>query len=174
MNDGRLFVSGQLLRSNLNLSGSATYPVSARDTFISHQNSDRTTAERVAIVLSRRGYPCYVDTFDPEMDGDSPQLERYLRQVIGRCRALMAIVSSATKNSWWVPLEIGVALEKEKYIATYLLTEVGLPSYLWQWPMLRNDQDAIGWAQDADRYPVARMNEDWRSRTRLRRRIYAI
>ena len=174
MDDIRLFTSGQLTASRLRLSDVVASQVSSRSIFISHQNSDRTTAERVAIVLSRQGYPCYVDTFDPEVDGDSPQLERYLRQVIGRCRALMAIVSSATKNSWWVPLEIGVALEEEKYIATYLLTEVGLPSYLWQWPMLRNDQDAIGWAQDADRYPVARMNEDWRSRTRLRRRIYAI
>ena len=68
MNDGRLFVSGQLQRSNLSISGSATSPVSARDTFISHQNSDRTTAERLAIILSGYGCPCYVDTFDPNVD----------------------------------------------------------------------------------------------------------
>ena len=87
----------------------------------------------LAMTPSREGYPCYVDTFDPTIDGDSPHLESYVRQVIGRCRALMAIVSTATISSWWVPLEIGVALEKEKHMATFLLTEVDLPSYLWQW-----------------------------------------
>ena len=95
------------------------------------------------MTLGQLAYPCYLDTFDPGVAGDSPYLEGYLRQVIGRCRALMAIVSPKTRSSWWVPLEIGVALEKEKHIATFLLTEVDLPSYLWLWPMLRDDQDAV-------------------------------
>ena len=112
MNEGRLFVYGREHPHDFNLSREAI--IQPRDTFISHQNSDRATAERIAITLSNQGYPCYVDTLDPDVDGDSPQLESYLRQVIGRCRGLMAIVSRATKASWWVPLEIGVALEKEK------------------------------------------------------------
>ena len=173
MNDGRLFESGQLTASNLRISDLATSLVSSRYIFISHQSSDRVAAERVAITLSRLGYPCYVDTLDPSVDGDNPRLESYLRQVIAQCRALMAVVSVTTKNSWWVPLEIGVALERERYIATYLLTEVDLPSYLWLWPMLRNDRDAISWAQDTHNYPVRRMNDDWRSRTRLQMRTYA-
>ena len=170
MNDGRLFINGQERVRNFNLSHEII--VQPRDTFISHQNNDRTTAERIAISLSSQGYPCYVDTLDPDIDGDSPQLESYLRQVIGRCRGLMAIVSRATKSSWWVPLEIGVALEKEKHIATYLVTSEDLPSYLWQWPMLRSDQDAISWAQDTHSYSVTQMNEKWRSRTRFQQRSY--
>ena len=43
------------------------------------------------MTLGRLGYPCYLDTFDPSVAGDSPYLESYLRQVIGRCRALIAI-----------------------------------------------------------------------------------
>ena len=170
MNEGRLFVYGREHPHDFNLSREAI--IQPRDTFISHQNSDRATAERIAITLSNQGYPCYVDTLDPDVDGDSPQLESYLRQVIGRCRGLMAIVSRATKASWWVPLEIGVALEKEKHIATYLLTSEDLPSYLWQWPMLSSDQDAISWAQDTHSYSVAQMNQYWRSRTRFQQRSY--
>ena len=172
MNDGRLFINGRIQARNYNLVHENI--VQPRDTFISHQNSDRTTAERVATALSSRGYPCYVDTLDPDVDGDSPQLESYLRQVIGRCRGLMAIVSSDTKSSWWVPLEIGVALEKEKHIATYLVTSEDLPSYLWLWPMLRSDQEAISWAQDTSRYTAVQMNLNWRLRSRYRKLSYTL
>ena len=173
MNNGRLFINGERHFHSFSPSETAASLVLSRGTFISHQNSDRATAERVAITLSKQGYPCYVDTLDPDVDGDSPQLESYLRQEIGRCRGLMAIVSRATKASWWVPLEIGVALEKEKHIATYLLTSEDLPSYLWQWPMLRSDQDAISWADDSDKYSVAVINRYWRSRTSFQKRSYA-
>ena len=117
MNNGRLFVNGQIYSRGYNLAHEAI--VQPKDTFVSHQSSDRVTAERIAITLSGQGYPCYVDTLDPDIDGDSPQLESYLRQVIGRCRGLIAVVSRTTRSSWWVPLEIGVALEKEKHVATY-------------------------------------------------------
>ena len=172
MNNGRLFINGERHFHSFSPLETAASLVLSLDTFISHQSEDRDIAERVATTLSKQGYPCYVDTFDPNVDGDSPYLESYLRQVIGRCRGLMAIVSRATKSSWWVPLEIGVALEKEKHIATYLVTSEDLPSYLWQWPMLRNEQDAISWAQDTHSYSVTQMNENWRSRTRFQQRSY--
>ena len=110
MNNGRLFINGERHFHSFSLSETTASLVLSRGTFISHQSSDRTTAEGLATTLSNHGYPCYVDTLDPDVDGDSPQLESYLRQEIGRCRGLMAIVSRATKASWWVPLEIGVAL----------------------------------------------------------------
>ena len=168
MNQGRLFVHGQLLYRNLTLSqallGKEQVQVPSNSTFISHQSNDKDAAERLAVSLSSRGYPCYLDTFDPNVDGDSPELESYLRRVIALCNNLMAMVSRTTRISWWVPLEIGVALEKEKHIATYLLTAEDLPSYLWQWPMLRSDRDALQWVQDAQQQTVSGMNERWRMR----------
>ena len=172
MNNGRLFINGERRFYSFSPSETTASLVLSGDTFISHQSSDRVTAERVATALSNHGYPCYVDTLDPDVDGDSPYLESYLRQIIGRCLGLMAMVSRATKTSWWVPLEIGVALEKGKHIATYLVASEDLPSYLWQWPMLRSDQDAISWAQDTHNYSVTQMNENWRSRTRFQQRSY--
>ena len=143
-------------------------------TFISHQSRDALSAEKVATTLSRQGYPCYLDTFDPSVDGDSPDLESYLRKVIAACTNLMAIVSQATKTSWWVPLEIGVALERQKHIATYLLNAEDLPSYLWLWPMLWNERDAITWAQDTQKQSVATMNSNWRLRTEPQKRSYSL
>ena len=177
MNQGRLFVHGQSLHRNLTLSQARPegeqIQVPSNSTFISHQSNDKDAAERVAISLSRQGYPCYLDTFDPNVDGDRPELESYLRRVIDLCNNLMAMVSRTTRMSWWVPLEIGVALEKEKHIATYLLTAEDLPSYLWQWPMLRSDRDALQWAQDTQGKTVSGMNRRWRMRDRSEKLSYA-
>ncbi|MYC38093.1 MAG: toll/interleukin-1 receptor domain-containing protein [Chloroflexi bacterium] len=171
MNDSRLPTSGRRYTRSFGFSRETS--IQYGDVFISHQSNDRPAAEKVALTLGRMGYPCYLGIFDPSVAGNDPYLESYLRQVIGRCRALMAIVSPATRSSWWVPLEIGVALEKEKHIATFLLTEVDLPSYLWLWPMLRDDQDAVSWANDLGKYSVTQINHYWRARTRLQKRSYA-
>ena len=176
MNQGRLFVAGQLLHGNVTVTGTvppgSSFQMPSNATFISHQGNDKNVAERVALLLSSHGYPCYLDTLDPSVDGDSPDLESYLRQIITLCNNLMAIVSRTTRTSWWVPMEIGVALEKEKHIATYLLTSEDLPSYLWQWPMLRGDQDALQWAQDTQRETVAGMNRNWRIRSQSEKLNY--
>ena len=95
MNQGRLFVAGQLLHQDLSLSlarsGGTQIHVPSDATFISHQSNDKDAAERVAVSLSSQGYPCYLDTFDPNVDGDSPELEGYLRRVIALCNNLMAL-----------------------------------------------------------------------------------
>ena len=185
MNQGRLFVDGELryqgLRKSRDVSSFTvsrgvlaghTISMPSNTTFISHQSGDARAAERVATRLSIRGYPCYLDTLDPNVDGDSEDLESYLREIIGQCEGLMAMVSHTTKTSWWVPLEIGVALEKGRYIGTYLLDQENLPSYLWQWPMLRNDEDAVKWVQDTRRNSAASINRSWRLRTRLEKQSY--
>ena len=185
MNDGRLFINGELryqsLRKSRDVSSftvsrgvlaGQTVLIPSNTTFISHQSGDARAAERVATRLSIQGYPCYLDTLDPNLDGESEDLESYLRGIIGQCSSLMAMVSRTTKTSWWVPLEIGVALEKEKHIGTYLLDQENLPSYLWQWPMLWTDEDAVNWAQDTRRSSAAAINRSWRLRTRLQKQTY--
>ena len=186
MNQGRLYVNGELqaqdIRKSRYFSDFVTFSrgsltgmpilIPSKTTFISHQSGDARAAERVATMLSSRGYPCYLDTLDPNVDGDSGDLESYLRGVIGQCEGLMALISSTTRTSWWVPLEIGVALEKRRYIASYLLDQENLPSYLWQWPMLRNNEDAVKWAGDTRRLSADSISRNWRSRTRLEKRSY--
>jgi hypothetical protein len=53
----------------------------------------------------------------------------------------MAVVSAATKDSWWVPWEIGMATEKDYPIATYAGDSTPLPQYLKNWPYLRSHSD---------------------------------
>ena len=176
MNEGRLFVNGQLRHQDIStsrgFSQGTTVPLPPNTTFISHHNTDRLTAETLAELLSEIGSPCYLDTLDPNVDGDSPHLESYLRDVIGQCNKLMAIVSRTTITSWWVPLEIGVALEKQKYIATFFVSSQELPSYLWQWPVLHSYRDATSWIRDTRTQSVGEIHRSWRRRTSYERRQY--
>ena len=76
--------------------------------------------------------PCYVDQLDPNVQGDSADLVTHIQDVIHPCQSLLAVVSRNTQSSWWVPLEIGVALENQKHIGSYAvgLNRLSLPSYL--------------------------------------------
>jgi len=49
----------------------------------------------------------------------------------------MAVVSQTTKESWWVPWEIGVAQEKERPITTFAGGHCVVPTYLKKWPYLK-------------------------------------
>jgi hypothetical protein len=53
----------------------------------------------------------------------------------------MAVVSANTKESWWVPWEIGIATEKDYPISTYAAGNCDLPSYLKKWPYLKSEAD---------------------------------
>jgi hypothetical protein len=50
-------------------------------------------------------------------------------------------VSEATRTSWWVPWEIGIASEKDFPLATFAGGTTNLPEYLKKWPYLRSDSD---------------------------------
>ena len=163
MNNGTLYVRGEP-STYLQKADSAKGRYSV---FISHQNHDSRTATHLARRISLTGPPCYIDRLDPKVDGDKPELESYLRDVIRNCRALLAVVSENTSESWWVPLEIGVALENDNHIGTFELSDVELPSYLWQWPVMDNVEHTIRWANATVRESAPFTHRRWR---RLRRR----
>lgn len=86
------------------------------------------------------------------IEGDSPELEIYLRCVIRETNTILAIVTENTPLSWWVPFEIGVARETDSQIATFLevnrysRNKVELPSYLRKWPILATTRSLQAWA----------------------------
>ena len=170
MNRGTMYANAQAVRADVGLSdfdsGGDFWGIPTALTFVSHQSRDREAAVDVARVLSRGSRRCYVDVFDPDVDGNDPLLERYLRGIIRRCDSLIAVVSQATRESWWVPLEIGVALDREKHIATYLAGRVDLPNYLWLWPVLRSDSDVAQWGNDMGLKEATQINAGWRSLSR--------
>lgn len=160
MNYGTLYLNGEAQsRTYFTKSSQAS---GRYDIFISHQQKDAVAAVRLARYISRLGIPCYIDILDSDVDGDSPGLEGYLRQVIDHCRGLLAIVSASTKSSWWVPMEIGVALQCGKHIGTYMAELTFLPSYLWQWPVMNTDLEATKWSIAAGKYSSAYTNRAWR------------
>ena len=100
-----------------------------------------------------------------------PELEGYLRQMIGNSQALLAVVSRNTVASWWVPMEIGVALDREKHIGTYLVNRTELPSYLWRWPVMQSDGEAATWANHAKRSRPEAYHRVWRGLSSQQRSV---
>ena len=134
--------------------------------FISHKQEDlRKAIEIGREVTAQAQVPCYVDQLDPHVGSDSADLVTYIQEVIHQCRSLLAVVSNNTQASWWVPLEIGVALENQDYIGSYNTDRTELPSYLWSWPTMITNQEAVEWARAIGRNRSAdQLHQAWRSR----------
>ena len=113
----------------------------AEKVFISHKRIDSPTAERVAQRVRANGLATYLDVVDDALMEDGPDLADTLLRRMGECSQLIAVVSSSTKISWWVPWEIGVGSEKGFRMASYANEYVDLPSYLLKWPALRSLTD---------------------------------
>ena len=172
MNNGTLYVNGTPDNTaTLSYRRGMRSAQVQHEIFVSHQRQDVETARQLAVLLSRNGHPCYVDDLDPQVDGDSPELEGYLRQMIGNSQALLAVVSRNTVASWWVPMEIGVALDREKHIGTYLVNRTELPSYLWRWPVMQSYGEAATWANHAKRSQPEAYHRAWRGLSSLQRSV---
>ena len=133
--------------------GTPTMMYSIYDVFISHKGEDMRIAEAVGDELQRNGLSGYLDRWDPAVEGDSPELEDYIRRIIRETKTILAIVTENTPLSWWVPFEIGVARETDSQIATYLdvnrqsRARIELPSYLKKWPILATTPSLQIWAR---------------------------
>lgn len=112
--------------------------------FVSHKDVDEATARRVAERVRSNQMNVYLDSVDPATK-DGPGLADYLLKRMDECEQLIAVVSSATAESWWVPWEIGVGSEKGFRMASYTESPVYLPTYLREWPILRS-------MREVDRY----------------------
>lgn len=116
--------------------------------FISHQKADSLLAGKIADRLTashRLDY--YLDIIDPDAGKAGDLLGEYIRDQLGKCTQLMAVVSASTKESWWVPWEIGIATEKDQPIATFAGDKTVLPEYLKKWPYLQTDRDLDAYAE---------------------------
>lgn len=109
--------------------------------FISHKREDSGVATNIAARLRTHGVSSYLDVLDPQLEQNGDDLGEYLRQKIGTCTHLLAVVSPATTLSWWVPFEIGIATEKVYPLASYVSQGAPIPEYLQKWPYLRSDRD---------------------------------
>ncbi|PUA19357.1 toll/interleukin-1 receptor domain-containing protein [Glaciimonas sp. PCH181] len=110
--------------------------------FISHQQVD----SELALSLSKRlltvhGISTYLDVIDSAVSASGDALADHVKDELGKCTQLLAVVSDATRASWWVPWEIGIATEKDFPLATYAGGYTAVPDYLSKWPYLRSTAD---------------------------------
>ncbi len=126
--------------------------------FLSYQHDDLYEALWVRGRLVTYGLDVYWAEIDPDLRKDGPELSDDLRRELGKCSQLLTVVSANTKQSWWVPWEIGLATEKGYRIATYLTSRDVLkgdtPSYLWKWPYLVDEADLSVYARLSTNYAV--------------------
>lgn len=120
------------------------------DVFISHKTEDDGLADSVARCISSEGLTVFLDSeqLDPNQDG--PEMGDVIKSCIGRSFSLMAILSDDTRESWWVPFEIGIAHSMEKFLATYLdfKNTIEAPSYLKKWPQIVSHIQLHNWCTE--------------------------
>jgi hypothetical protein len=109
--------------------------------FVSHKREDDDQARVVAHYLKINGLEVYLDVIDGQLGKSGPDLADYIRAQLEQCTQLLAVNSAQTQASWWVPWEIGVATEKERFLASFVARDANVPEYLAKWPYLRTQAD---------------------------------
>jgi hypothetical protein len=107
--------------------------------FISYKHVDRTIALQIYQQLINSSIKAYLDVLDPESQ-TTENITQVITKNVAECTHLIAIVSSHTASSWWVPFEIGEATISAKRIASYRTGYSSLPEYLDMWPQMSNNQ----------------------------------
>lgn len=116
--------------------------------FLSHQSSDSALASRIAARLRlHHGIESYLDVIDPNFAKKGEDLALHIQTEMAKCTQLLAVVSEATRQSQWVPWEIGVATEKDYPLATFSAGSSLPPEFLRKWPYLRTDADLDAYAR---------------------------
>lgn len=96
---------------------------------MSHKREDKDKALGIAAYLQARSIVCYVDVLDPTLKTTDDTTKTIMTRV-KLCTHLMAVVSSYTDRSWWVPFEIGVASEIERRICSFQAGATRLSEFL--------------------------------------------
>lgn len=126
--------------------------------FISHQQKDAVAARMVYDVLRKNGVDAYLDLLDSGLMSNGQRLTEHIMSKISESTDLIAVVSDNTKESWWVPFEIGVATDKPRPIATYICGWVSLPEYLDFWPQLRKPSDIVTYVQNRQSFAYSSLD----------------
>ena len=128
--------------------------------FISHKKEDSAQALTVQSAFSKNGVITYLDVLDSSLNGGGKELTDHIKKNLNLCSDIIVVMSAVTKNSWWVPFEIGMSAQVDMPTASFLKSDVELPSYLSYWPRLKL-------ISDIDKYVAVRkrteqiMNEQY-------------
>lgn len=109
--------------------------------FISHKNEDSALALAIQLAFSKNGITSYLDVLDSSITTGGKELTDHIKNNLNSCSDIIVVMSDSTKYSWWVPFEIGMSAQIDMPTATFLKSDVVLPSYLSYWPRLKTTND---------------------------------
>jgi hypothetical protein len=104
--------------------------------FISYSRRDKDGARIVAAMIKDLGIDIYFDENDKALQlademGNHEKVVECIENGIAHSTVLLGIITENTKDSWWVPYEIGSANGRGKLHAHLITKEVErLPSYI--------------------------------------------
>lgn len=119
--------------------------------FISHSRHDKEKAREVADALRASKVDYYFDENDADLQladeqGDHLKVVRCIENGQKACSHLLGIITENTRDSWWVPYEIGSATGRAQDCAHLIDGEVTkLPSYIKAARILANRDEMREW-----------------------------
>lgn len=134
---------------------SLSFPLGGSCVFISHRKADLEAAKAIARFLQYDvGVNVYFDEYDAALGaaakaGDDRKIVECLERGIEVSSHLLGVLSATTKDSWWVPFEIGSARRKGAQVGYTLLNDVdNLPSYLKIARLIASEKELKDWARE--------------------------
>lgn len=99
---------------------------SSADVFLSHSSLDTDVLPKAIGFLEAHGAKVYIDKTDKELPKKtSAETGVKLKERISQCPKFIVLVTANSKNSRWIPWELGIADEKKKLPNVALLPDVG-------------------------------------------------
>ena len=109
--------------------------------FISHKKEDSALALAIQKRFSQNGVSSYLDLLDENITLGGKDLTEHIKASLNSCSDIIVVISEETKNSWWVPFEIGMSAQVDMPTVSFLRSDIKLPSYLSYWPRLKEILD---------------------------------
>lgn len=127
--------------------------------FISHKLEDTHIALKLNLEFEKRGIKTYLDTLDSQTSNNGKVLTEHIKNIIRNCTDIIVVMSEKTKNSQWVPFEIGMSAQRDMPTVTFMVDNVELPEFLEYWPRLK-------YFSDIDKYIKAKKETEQRIQIR--------
>ena len=98
------------------------FSLPGKNVFLSHTTDDDDLVAGVVLVLKNNGARVYVDHQDPSVAGaDCGAIAEHLRNVMRECERLVMLASPKSKDSKWIPWELGLGdgLTRQNRVALF-------------------------------------------------------
>ena len=104
--------------------------------FLSHISIDKDVAIKIGQYIMDAGFDIYLDINDQKLqqavkENNAAVITQCIEQGISKSTHIMCLISEKTKESWWVPYELGFGKKSGKIISSLCHRDVTyIPPYL--------------------------------------------